>query len=283
MNKTITLVALFALYAGLTLISCGRTYTEEPVPDPPKTEEPAPDPSGKDPETPKPSVDPPAPTPSKPRSADSIALESLGLRPLELAPGASYPEIIMNEPPLPEPKESYSVNSVKRVFWGYSKPTTLTQFRINRARGYYNAVLTDGVDYGEGIVRFGPEGGYEDRPGVFDSLYRLHGDRDLDIYQDYFHSTPYDLRHVRIAYEGVDISPLFAISYVDYRKALQTGRHRDREIRHVRVSEAGTEVLDWLLQGVLRIVPLTKDYPSCTVYVILRDGTVLSQPIYLVL
>lgn len=113
----------------------------------------------------------------------------------------------------------------------------------------------------------------------FDSLTRLHGVRPGNTALHQSTPMPYDLRFMRIAHNGVDISPLFSIRYKDYKEVVRTLEYSKWYWRDVRISDVGLDVLDWIFDSYFQIYPLTKDYPRFTIIFILKDGTVLSREV----
>lgn len=247
----------------------------------------------------------------KPLSMDMIALNSLGLQPLEIDPTAL--------PPLPtpaDPSDNIGLDSIYKkwkevspkedapeigvyfitsqyIIWGYGKPkgillgkrthvserTTDTEkeFRKWHNKPYLPLTLNcgDGSDYLEESSRLNNKISAH----RFDSLTRLHGVVKGNWAFHEHTPVPYDLRHMRIAYNGVDISSLFSIRYQDYKDVIRTGQYNKWYWRDVRVSDVGMDVLDWIFDSYFKLYPLTKDYPKFTVIFILKDGTVISREV----
>lgn len=117
------------------------------------------------------------------------------------------------------------------------------------------------------------------RPALFDSLNRVHQARvpsqrrGLQPYAP----MPYDLRKLVVAYNGVDISPLFAIRYDDYREAARLGDFSKAVPAVARVSKMTMKDLDWLYGGFIRLYSLTEDYPRFTLIGIMKDGTIFKR------
>lgn len=255
------------------------------------------DPAGKRPQD-------PDPTPPSRRPADSIALDELGLRPLGLAPEA-YPAMIYAEPlashkgedeylqewrdecdrlyghlPLEERPIGGGYNILGgRVFWGYEIPRYIDlgrKTKVVRRGEHISGLLHDREDpYNE---PFWPAVGTCHGGGSYDSLRRLHNDywKTPDYAPHNWERTPYDLRHIRIASRGVDVSPMFAFAYNDYRPAIEGKKMNLWRREAVRASEVGMHELDWIRGGYFWLIPLTDDYQDITVHFVLRDGSVIS-------
>ncbi|MDO4707049.1 MAG: hypothetical protein Q4A61_01330 [Porphyromonadaceae bacterium] len=253
-------------------------------------------------------------------TADMLALESLGLKPLEIDATAL--------PPLPEaddPSDNIGLDAAylrwdefykrinanqdpnnpligadegwrktsKYIIWGYGRPTGIVLGR----RTLISDMNTDtpmkyrnwhDKPYIPLTLKYGEEQFLDeyytyrnDRiAGLrFDSLTRLHGVVPGNWALHQSTPMPYDLRHMRIAHNGVDISPLFSIRYQDYKEVTRTRDYSKWYWRDVRVSDVGMDVLDWLFDGYFHIYPLTKDYPRFTIIFILEDGTILSREV----
>ncbi|MDO4692350.1 MAG: hypothetical protein Q4A64_05720 [Porphyromonadaceae bacterium] len=97
---------------------------------------------------------------------------------------------------------------------------------------------------------------------TFDSLCRLHhiklGKESMQPHTP----TPYNLRRMVIAHNGLDISPLFSIRYSDYREVATTDDYTRVNVVDKRVSEVTTNELDWLYGGFFWLKPLTNQYPN---------------------
>lgn len=288
----------YVLGSFLLLTACGKTFPV--VESPQKVEQQTQKPAAPS-EKPKGNSDAEEPktTEQKQRELppDSAALKRLGLTPLDL-PKASYPDLPNFDYPDKKGEDEHFKEEVERMrkefapngeggilsiasthytFWGYGVPKALVQTgRTTRKEGHtwYSLQLEH---------EFLPNaswreiGRYEDKPGVFDSLYRLHNDYKTAEYFTPQTVTPYDLRHLRIESDGVDVSPLFALVYDDFRPSVAARRLNAWVVRTARVSSVSMHELDWLRNGYFRIVALTDKYPAFKVHFVLRDGTVLTQ------
>lgn len=309
-SKMRTIVYLIALAIGSSLIGSCKDRAEEFVPAPmirrsvvpnQDPQDPPADPGQGNPEN-DPPKDPEPATPA-PRPADSVALEALGLRPLDLAPEA-YPAMIFAEPlaehkgddelfqealdefnrvaaERDEPLLGFSRHSLEgAVFWGYEIPRYLSFRRTSGAvrRGeHISGFFRSQERYYEGDT-FGGVVGTCVGGGSYDSLRRVHNDYWATPRYSPYRSelTPYDLRHIRISSAGVDISPMFAFAYDDYRPVIEGKKMNLWRREAVRASEVGMHELDWIRGGKFWLIPLTDDYQDFTVHFVLRDGSVIS-------
>ncbi|MDO4692772.1 MAG: hypothetical protein Q4A64_07855 [Porphyromonadaceae bacterium] len=303
--KTIKL-ALGITLVSCSLIACDREQAPPPFPEDTRgtlnLPEPKRNPKGKQTE------------PEGPLTADMIALKQLGLKPLDID-SAALPPL----PTPKDPSKNIGLDSVYRkwkeersrknnerddflstgeyfitseyIIWGYGKPEGIllgwrTHIADRRTDGdpkwwKDKPAIPLTLSYG-GIPRFCDEHShYNDKVAAhrFDSLTRLHG---VVKGNKAFHEhspMPYDLRQMRIAHNGVDISPLFSIRYQDYKEVIRTGQYSKWYWRDVRISDVGMDVLDWLFDSAFEIYPLTKDYPKFTIVFILKDGTVIKREV----
>lgn len=265
---------VLALTTAFVLVGCSKASDPTPPPVPPVVTPPTDDPK-----------DPPAPPtpegqdPKQDPTPDIIALESLGLKPLDLAP-EDYPAIIeipFKDPESWGPSVRMRYDHMNRLTFGYARPNAIIKFFISG--GIMWSRLDSGPWWSAALGEKGIDHKYEDRPGVYDSLALIHGDRPLAEYNRVWGVTPYDVRHVRIAHDGVDLSPLFELFYVDMKEVMKAGTHSAIIRRFVRLSDVGMDVLDWLIEGNFGIIPLTDDHPHFTIYFVMADGEILSREV----
>lgn len=303
--KTMKLVLGIAL-ASCCLVACDREMTSPPLPEDNRKAFELPEskqnPKGKQ------------TGPEKPLTADLIALKNLGLKPLDID-SAALPPL----PTPKDPSKNIGLDSIytykkglwkkhfeetgkplvtgeyriisEYIIWGYGKPEGI----LLGWRTHIADCRTDGdpewwkdkpaipltLSYGASPRFCDEHSHYNDKVAAhrFDSLTRLHGVvKGNEAFHDHT-PMPYDLRHMRIAHNGVDISPLFSIRYEDYKEVIRTGQYNKWYSRDVRISDVGMDVLDWIFSSAFEIYPLTQDYPKFTVIFILKDGTVISREV----
>lgn len=303
--------SLFGLGLLLGLgTSCGRDAVSPEPPKAPQQEVPTPnDPKDEDPQ----GAGPRGPF----ASLDLYALDRLGLKPLDGLDKAQLPPL--PEPVQFDPSSRVARDTLwmryeeamrqksehtgkkeldgtprnlsRYMIWGYSKPEGIT---LGRNTSYQDRYMRRGQDaspetwrgkpyipitlsYGDEVLEAKANNPYDKQR--FDSLTRLHHVVPLRTISHSFSPTPYDLRHLLIAHEGVNISPLFSIRYQDYKEAIRTGWDTWYRWVDVRVSDIDMSVLDWLYDGQFRIYPLTDRYPRFTLILITRTGRVISREI----
>lgn len=310
--KTIKILLGLAVLMMFGLISCDKT--QEPLvqpQDPIKVPE--------TPTKPTPAIEKEKEKkPEKPLMADLIALKSLGLKTLEIDSTSLPPLPIPDDPNdnlgldtiynrweakwkrpsanqdpnkfLTGGDEGWRMTS-EYIIWGYGRPSGILLGKRTKlfdmgsdqpeeTRKWYDKPyipLTLKYDRKDIVKYFSINGAIE--LYRFDSLTRRHGVVKGNWALHENTPMPYDLRHMRIAHEGVDISPLFSIRYRDYKEVIRTRKYNKWYWRDVRVSDVGMDVLDWIFDGYFEIYPLTKDYPKFTIIFILKDGTVISREV----
>lgn len=293
--KILQLILGGALLSCL-LLSCDRGVRPDPLEDTPQSPVP---PKGQDQEA--------LLTP------DLLALKNLGLKPLDID-SAALPPL-----PLPmDPKGNIGLDSVYTlrkqrwqayyeatgqvatpgevrtsdyIIWGYGRPqgillgrrTLVSEMTRDDDTKHWQGkpYLPLTLRYDMPIAFHTEHSGHYGRGSraVFDSLTRVHRvvKGAQAIHED--SPMPYDLRHLRIVHDGVDISPLFSIRYQDYKEVMRTGSYDKWYWRDVRISDAGMDVLDWLFGSYFLIYPLTQQYPKFTILFILKDGQIIRREV----